>query len=77
MALEQGLALLIEEEAGRAVARKLGLDISGIAGQLLKAAQEEVISVDSASAKLTELRRAGRINRQIFEAVSTAIKNEG
>ena len=76
LALELGLSLLIEEETGRVAARELGLHISGVAGQLLKAVQEEAISVDSASAKLTELRRAGRINRQIFEAVSTAIKNE-
>lgn len=76
LALELELPLLIEEEAGRAIARELGLHISGIAGQLLKAAREEVISGEDASAKLTELRRAGRINRQIFEAVGAAIKNE-
>ena len=76
LALELGLSLLIEEEAGRAVARELGLHISGVAGGLLKAVQEEAISVDTASAKLAELRRAGRINQQIFEAVSTAINNE-
>lgn len=39
LALELELPLLIEEEAGRAVARELGLHISGIAGQLLKAAR--------------------------------------
>lgn len=76
LALELELPLLIEEEAGRAVARELGLHISGIAGQLLKAAREEEISGKDASAKLTELRRAGRINQQIFEAVGAAIKNE-
>ena len=41
LALELELPLLIEEEAGRTVARELGLHISGIAGQLLKAAREE------------------------------------
>lgn len=76
MALELELPLLIEEEAGRTVARELRLHISGIAGQLLKAAREEEISGNDASAKLTELRRAGRINQQIFDAVGTAIKNE-
>jgi predicted nucleic acid-binding protein len=76
LALELELPLLIEEEAGRSVARELGLHISGIAGQLLKAVREEAISGDDASAKLTALRRAGRINQQIFEAVGTAIKNE-
>ena len=76
LALELELPLLIEEEAGRAVARELEVHISGIAGQLLKAAREEAISGKDASAKLTELRRARRINQQIFEAVGTAIKNE-
>lgn len=75
LALELELPLLIEEEAGRDVARELGLHLSGIAGQLLKAVREEEISSDDASAKLTELRRAGRINRQIFEAVRAAFKN--
>jgi hypothetical protein len=76
LALELELPLLIEEEAGRAVARDLGLHISGIAGQLLKAAREGAISGKDASAKLTELRRAGRINRQVFEAVRGAIGDE-
>ncbi len=76
LALELELPLLIEEEAGRRVARKLGLQISGIAGQLLKALREEVISEDDASTKLTALRQAGRINREIFEAVDAAIRNE-
>jgi len=77
LALGQGLPLLIEEEAGRAVARELGLQISGIAGQLLKAAREGAISADGALNKLTELRQAGRINRHIFAAVGTAIEDEG
>lgn len=76
LALELEFPLLIEEEAGRAVARELGLHISGIAGQLLKAAREEEISGKDASTKLTELRRAGRINQQIFEAVGTAIRKQ-
>jgi len=76
LALELELPLLIEEEAGRAVARELGIHISGIAGQLLKAVREESISGEDVSAKLSELRRAGRINQQIFEAVGAAIKNE-
>ena len=76
LARELELPLLIEEEAGRLVARDLRLHISGIAGQLLKAVREKAISVDDASAKLTELQRAGRINQQIFEAVDAGIKNE-
>lgn len=76
LAFERELPLLIEEAAGRAVARGLGLQISGIAGQLLKATREGTISVDEALAKLTELRRAGRINQRIFDAVGAAIEDE-
>ena len=76
LAIERELSLLIEEEAGRAVARELGIQISGIAGQLLKAARERLISAEESVSKLTELRRAGRINQQLFEAVGAAIDNE-
>lgn len=37
LALEFDLPLLIEEEAGRTLARELGIRISGIAGQILRA----------------------------------------
>ena len=76
LAIEQKLSLLIEEEAGRSMARELGIQISGIAGQLLKAARERLISAEESVSKLTELRRAGRINQQLFEAVRAAIDNE-
>ena len=76
LALELDLPLLIEEEAGRGVARALGLHISGMAGQLLKSVRERAISADDASNKLTELRWAGRINQHIFEAIRTAMKDE-
>ena len=72
--LKAGSAEAVEKK--KRVARELGLQISGIAGQLLKAAREEMIYVDEALDKLKELRRAGRINRHIFEAVGTAIENE-
>ena len=45
------LPVLIEEEAGRGVARELGLHISGIAGQLLKTVRQDAISVDDASVR--------------------------
>lgn len=76
LAIEQKLSLLIEGEAGRAVARELGIQISGIAGQLLKAARGRLISAEEGVSKLAELRRAGRINQQLFEAVRAAIDNE-
>ena len=37
---------------------------------------KEALMASLAMAKLTQLRRSGRINRQIFEAVRTTIKNE-
>lgn len=76
LALERGLPLLIEEEAGRRAARGLGIPISGIAGQLLKAVRESTLPTDEAISKLTELRTAGRINRQIFNAVKVQIQQE-
>jgi predicted nucleic acid-binding protein len=71
LAVEFGLPLLIEEEAGRTVAREIGLDISGIAGQLLQAVREEIIGPNRASQMITELKRKGRINQQVFEGVRT------
>lgn len=76
LAQELGLALLIEEQAGREVAREMGLSISGIAGQLLRAAREGAVTPEEAQEMLTQLRAAGRINRQVFEAVRSAISDE-
>lgn len=75
LALERRLPLLIEEEAGRTVARHLGLRISGIAGQLLKAVRVNVLPTAEASAKLDQLHRAGRINQRVFSAVHSAIQD--
>ena len=71
-----GLPLLIEEEAGRQAARRLGLSFSGIAGQLLKAARTGLVGVEEAIRKLQELRSAGRINLAVYEAVRDAIEKE-
>ena len=73
LALELQLPLLIEETIGRHVAKKLGIPISGIAGQIIKAFQQEVISATEARNKLSELLRAGRISRKIYEALTAAI----
>jgi predicted nucleic acid-binding protein len=73
LAQELALPLLIEEQAGREAARALGIPISGIAGQILRAVREGVTTPNDATAKLAQLREAGRINRQVFEAVRTAV----
>ncbi len=73
-ALERGLPLLIEEEAGRQCARSLGLQISGIAGQVVRAFRIGLIPGQEAVDKLRELFERGRINRKIHEALTSAIR---
>lgn len=73
LAEESDLPLLIEEEADRAVARGFGIRISGIAGQLLRAAREEIFGTPQANRMLADLKRKGRINQQVFESVRRAI----
>ena len=74
--MEFDLPLLIEEEAGRTLARELGIRISGIAGQILQAVREEIIGADRANQMLRALKRKGRINQQVFESVKSAIDEE-
>jgi predicted nucleic acid-binding protein len=73
LARELALPLLIEETVGRRVARGLGISISGIAGQILKAFRQGSLTAQEARDKLLELLQAGRINRQIYEALLAAI----
>ncbi|WP_143815383.1 hypothetical protein [Longibacter salinarum] len=75
LALERGLPLLVEEQAGRVVARELGLKISGIAGQVLRSVRANVLLPAEAKETLVQLKTAGRINRQVFEAVRRAIND--
>ena len=58
--------MLIEEEKGRNLAQTLGLQISGIAGQILKAHRQEIIEVAEAKQKLQELLQAGRIGNKMY-----------
>jgi hypothetical protein len=76
LALEVDLPLLIEEEAGRKLARELGIRISGVAGQILQAVREETIGADRANRMLVALKRKGRINQQVFESVKRVIDEE-
>jgi len=76
LALEFDLPLLIEEEAGRTLARELGIRISGIAGQILQVVREGIIGADRANRMLGALKRKGRINQQVFESVKSAIDEE-
>jgi predicted nucleic acid-binding protein len=75
IALKRGLPLLIEEEAGREYARSLDLQISGIAGQIVKAFRTGLISSGDAVEKLQELLHTGRINRKIHETLTEAVRH--
>ena len=70
---ELALPLLIEETVGRRVAQGLGIAISGIAGQILKAFRQGSLTAQEARNKLLELFQAGRINRRIYEALLAVI----
>lgn len=73
LARELALPLLIEETAGRRVALGLHLSISGIAGQILKAFRQEILSAQGAQDKLLELFHAGRINSKIYTALRAEV----
>lgn len=73
LARELALPLLIEETVGRRVAQGLGIPISGIAGQILKAFRQGSLTAQEAQNKLLELFQAGRINRKIYEALPAVI----
>ena len=73
LALELQLPLLIEETVGRRVAQSVGIQISGIAGQIIKAFRQDLIAATEAQNKLSELLRGGRINRKIYEALRASL----
>lgn len=74
LAYQLGLPLLIEETIGRQVASSAGIQISGIAGQILRAFKAKLIRGDEAADKLQQMFSAGRINRNIFDSLIMAIK---
>ena len=73
LALELQLPLLIEETVGRRVAQRAGVQISGIAGQIIAAFRKNSISETDAHNKLNELFRSGRINRKIYDTLLSSL----
>jgi predicted nucleic acid-binding protein len=74
LAFELNTTLLIEETAGRRVANQLCVHISGIAGQVVKAFRQDIISAEEARNKLNELLKAGRINYNIHDALVAVVQ---
>lgn len=74
LAMETGLPLLIEEEAGRQVARQLGLQFSGVVGQILHALRSGLLPAAEAAEMLDELLQSGRINRKIYEGSMDVVR---
>lgn len=73
LALDLQLPLLIEETAGRRVAQQVGLRISGIAGQIIKAFRQDLLSATESRSHLGALFQTGRINRKIYDTLITVI----
>ena len=77
LARELDLPLLIEETIGRQIAKASNLVISGIAGVVLRAYRENIISIAEAEDKLKDLRLGGRINRVLYDALLKELMDKG
>jgi len=75
LAKERNLALLIEEREGRAAAESIGVSISGIAGQIIKATRLEIISQQEGLRKAEELYNCKRINKNLFKALNKKLSD--
>lgn len=67
------LPLLIEEEKGRKIAQELGIQFSGIAGQILKANREKLMTAEATLKKLGELLKAGRIGKKMYNELVNVV----
>lgn len=76
LAQSEGLPLLIEENEGRQLAKRNGIEISGIAGQILKTVRTGVLNTHEAKFKMNELLEHGRINSIVFKGIIAALEKE-
>jgi len=66
LALEYESVLLIEEYAGRQVAKYLDIPFSGIAGQIMQAYRQKHINILQAKAAWLRLKQTGRIGQNLY-----------
>lgn len=69
LAHERQLPILIEEYDGRNTAHAKGLQVSGIAGQILKGRHQKIITTREAVAFMDQLLDARRINTTLHRMV--------
>lgn len=69
LARELEIPLLIEERAGRRVARKLGCNVSGIAGLIDRAREEHLLSPAEAKRMWRILLAENRIPESLYESL--------
>ena len=75
LALVHDTVLLIQEEAGRKVAQRAGVPISGIAGQIVKAVKENLITPEDGIAKLIAMQRNARLPKKLTQQLVSAIRS--
>ena len=75
LALALQWPLLIEEKQGRHVARAVGLNISGIAGEIIRAHRDGDLEQTQTRAMLNELLVHNRINARIHQRVIASLES--
>jgi|GEM_PF-684750 len=69
----ESVLLLIEERMGREIAQSLGLKISGIAGQIIKARRLGLIDSDTAISHTQNMLKYGRVHRRLHSRMLETI----
>jgi predicted nucleic acid-binding protein len=75
LASARKLPLLIEDRQGRDIARRIGIEVSGIAGLILFAQWQGALPMDRASQHLEALHTGGRINKKLLENLMGALRH--